>query len=91
MLAGMEGMTYQNHTITLSRGERLFVYTDGITEATNKDKELYGEERLLNALQNVKGLSAKEILKEVRRDIDSFVGDSPQFDDITMLECSLKA
>jgi len=91
MLAGMEGMTYQNHTITLSRGERLFVYTDGITEATNKDKELYGEERLLNALQNVKSLSAKEILKEVRRDIDSFVGDSPQFDDITMLECSLKA
>lgn len=90
MLAGMEGMTYQNHTITISRGDRLFVYTDGITEATNEDKELYGEERLLNALKSVKSLSAKEILKEVRKDIDTFVGSAPQFDDITMLECSLK-
>ena len=90
MLAGMEGMTYQNHTITISRGDRLFVYTDGITEATNENKELYGEERLLNALKSVKSLSAKEILKEVRKDIDTFVGSAPQFDDITMLECSLK-
>ena len=90
MLAGMEGMTYQNHTTTISRGDRLFVYTDGITEATNENKELYGEERLLNALKSVKSLSAKEILKEVRKDIDAFVGSAPQFDDITMLECSLK-
>ena len=90
MLAGMEGMSYKDYSITLKAGDRLFVYTDGITEAMNAQNELYGEERLLKALSKSSGLSSKEILSEVRKDIDRFVGDAPQFDDITMLEFSLK-
>lgn len=90
MLAGMEGMSYKDYSTTLKAGDRLFVYTDGITEAMNAQNELYGEERLLKALSKSSGLSSKEILSEVRKDIDRFVGDAPQFDDITMLEFSLK-
>ena len=90
MLAGMEGMAYQEHSVMMKGGDRLFVYTDGITEATNAQNELYGENRLLAALNCAKVESSKEILSEIRADIDKFVGDAPQFDDITMLEFSLK-
>ena len=90
MLAGMEGVKYQKHTITLEKEDRLFVYTDGVTEATNASEELYGEERLLNVLTQLTEKTSREILDCVRKDIDDFVKDAPQFDDITMLEMSFK-
>ncbi len=90
MLAGMENMKYQEHSITINHGDRLFVYTDGVTEATNANNELYGEERLLSSIKQLKSKSSKEFLAGVRRDIDAFVGDAPQFDDITMLELVLQ-
>ncbi len=90
MLAGMDGMKYKEHSITLSKNDRLFVYTDGVTEATNSSNELYGEERLLKAIKQTEGLSTKEVLSVVRKDIDSFVKEAPQFDDITMLELLFK-
>ena len=90
MLAAMEGIPYAEHSITLAKGDRLFVYTDGVTEATNAAEELYGEERLLAAIQRTEGLSSKEILAAVRSDIDGFVQNAPQFDDITMLEMCFK-
>ncbi len=90
MLAGMEDMPYTKHSITLDKNDRLFIYTDGITEATNAQEELYGEERLLEILKKVQGSSSKEILEKVRSDIDSFVQQAPQFDDITMLEMAFK-
>ena len=86
MLAGMEGISYTKHSITLQKSDRLFIYTDGITEATNSNEELYGDERLLNLMKKIHRSSSKEILEQVRRDIDSFVQGAPQFDDITMLE-----
>ena len=85
MLAGMEGISYTKHSITLQKSDRLFIYTDGITEATNSNEELYGDERLLNLMKKIHRSSSKEILEQVRRDIDSFVQGAPQFDDITML------
>ena len=85
VLAGMEGMRYQSGVIQLNPGDRIFQYTDGVTEATDRGNELYGMERLTRVLgQNTDRLPA-ELLPAVKADIDAFVGDAPQFDDITML------
>ena len=83
-------MPYTKHSITLEKNARLFIYTDGITEATNSREELYGEERLLETLKQVNAFSSKEVLEQVQKDIDNFVQDAPQFDDITMLEMSFR-
>ena len=85
VLAGMEGMRYKAGVMTLEPGDKVFQYTDGVTEATDKDNQLYGMERLKTILN--KNISAKpiELLPEVKQDIDLFVGEAPQFDDITMM------
>ena len=92
MLAAMDGIPYTNHCIHINKGDRLFIYTDGITEATNSYDELYGEERLLNVIKSVqdKGKTPRDILDIVRNDINDFVLDAPQFDDITMLSMVYK-
>ena len=86
MLAGMDGIQYTTHQIKLEKGDRLFVYTDGVTEATNAENELYGEERLLQIMKTTDKKTPREVLELVRNDINAFVKDAPQFDDITMLE-----
>lgn len=85
VLAGMEGMRYHCGSLRLEPGDRLFQYTDGVTEATNRDKELYGMERLKEILCRHAGEPPEALLTHVKRDIDAFVGEAPQFDDITML------
>ena len=85
VLAGMEGIKYRENEITLNKGDRIFLYTDGVTEATDKNEALYGEERLQSYIGKNKKLNAEELLSGLKRDIDRFVGDAPQFDDITML------
>ncbi|MCR5725183.1 MAG: SpoIIE family protein phosphatase [Treponema sp.] len=90
MLAAMEGMPYTEHRLTLAQGDRIFIYTDGVTEATDAGNQLYGEERLLDAISKTAGMTSREVLAEIRKDIDSFVQAAPQFDDITMLEMCIK-
>ena len=90
MLAGMEQIPYAEHKITLAPGDGLFIYTDGITEATDSQNQLYGEERLLKVMQNTKGLASRKVLEVVRKDIDAFVAGAQQFDDITMLQMTYK-
>ena len=92
MLAAMDGIPYTNNTIKINTGDRLFIYTDGITEATNDYDELYGEERLLHILKTVqdKGKTPRDILDIVRNDLNDFVLEAPQFDDITMLSMVYK-
>ena len=85
VLAGMEGIRYQCGTMQLSPGDRLFQYTDGVTEATDKDGRLYGMGRLGEILTQNAALPPMELLGKIKEDIDAFVGDAPQFDDITML------
>ncbi len=85
VLAGMEEMRYKVGSITLSEGDKIFQYTDGVTEATNANEELYGMERLEAALNRHGDLSPIQLLPAIKEDIDQFVGDAPQFDDITML------
>ena len=85
VLAGMEDMKYRAGVTTLKPGDKLFQYTDGVTEATNAEKELYGMNRLTEILNNSKEKTPEEILVDVRNSVDKFVGEAPQFDDITML------
>lgn len=85
ILAGMEGMKYRKNELVLSPGDEIYLYTDGVTEATNSANGLYGEERLVKTLNTLHGLSGEDICRAIKADIDTFVGDAPQFDDITML------
>ncbi len=85
VLAGMEDTVYPLNEYELLPGDRIFLYTDGVTEATNADKELYGEDRLRSFVNANEALPAKELLTLLKADIDDFVGEAPQFDDITML------
>ena len=85
VLAGMEGIRYRAGELTLSRGDRIFLYTDGVTEATNGDNQLYGEDRLLAFMNENSDKEASDLLPVLKADIDGFVGEAPQFDDITML------
>ena len=85
VLAGMEGVRYRANELTLSYGDRLFLYTDGVPEATNENNVLYGEDNLLAFMNNNSTLSTTKLLPGLKADIDKFVGEAPQFDDITML------
>ena len=86
ILAAMEDTKYTKHEILLEPGDKLFLYTDGVTEATNLNKELYGEKRLQDYLNNNIEQDVETTIKGVKNDIDKFVGKAEQFDDITMLE-----
>ena len=85
VLAGMEGVKYRENRINLSKGGFVFLYTDGITEANNGSSELFGEERLLECFSGAENLSAEQLLNGVRESVAGFVGEAPQFDDMTML------
>ena len=85
VVAAMEDMVFREHSFELHPGDRLFVYTDGVPEATNTRNELFGTERMLEALNRDPEASPEAQLKAVRESLDAFVGDAPQFDDITML------
>ena len=85
VLAGMEGMRYRQAELTMAPGDALYLYTDGVTEATDTHDELYGEERLQAVLNASPDAPPETLLPAVKTDIDAFVGDAPQFDDITML------
>ena len=85
VLAGMEGVRYRSGEITLYPGDRLFLYTDGVPEATNTENKLYGEDRLLTFMNRNATMEATMLLPALKTNIDEFVGEAPQFDDITML------
>ena len=85
VIGAMEGVPYGEYTFRLEKGAALFLYTDGVPEATDSGQQLYGTARMLKALNQVKDKDPQEILRAVRKDVDLFVKDEPQFDDLTML------
>ena len=85
VLAGMDGINYRVGELTLGAGDRLFLYTDGVTEATNIENKLYGEDRLIEYMTENSNVKALDLLPMLKSNIDEFVGEAPQFDDITML------
>ena len=85
VLAGMEGVRYRRNELDLAPGDAIYLYTDGITEATDANNELYGDDRLHAVLEKYKDAVPQVICDVVKRDVDAFVGEAPQFDDMTML------
>ena len=86
ILGAMQDVPYEEHSIKFSKGNRIFAYTDGVTEATNSDNKLFGDMRLLEALCGTENFSAPETLKKIKNSVDAFAEGSEQFDDITMLQ-----
>ena len=90
VIGGMEGMRYKEYTFELGKGGKLFLYTDGVPEATNADNELFSAERMLEVLNRDPEAAPTKMLTDIRAAVDEFVGDAPQFDDLTMLAIELK-
>ena len=90
VLAGMENARYREYELDIGVGDTLFVYTDGVAEATDGANVLYGTDRMLAALNRNRDLAPEKLLHQVKADIDCFVGSAPQFDDITMLSLQRK-
>ena len=90
VLAGMENARYREYELEIGIGDTLFVYTDGVAEATDGTNTLYGTDRMLAALNQNRALEPERLLHQVKADIDRFVGAAPQFDDITMLALQRK-
>jgi len=84
-IGGFEGVKYTDYEIKLGHGARLFVYTDGVPEATDRKNDMFGMERLVDALNEAPEASPEKLLENVRTSVDRFVKDAEQFDDLTML------
>ena len=84
-LAVMDGMTFRQHEFKLEPGDTVFVYTDGVPEAQNASNELFGADRLLEALNSEPEADVDTLISNTTKSINRFVEDAPQFDDITML------
>ena len=85
VIGAMDGVRYKDYELQLAPGDKLFVYTDGVPEATNADGALFGIERMLAALNEDAAAAPEQLLHHVRSAVDGFVKDAEQFDDLTML------
>ena len=85
VIGAMEGVIYKEYELHMDPGSKLFIYTDGVPEATNANGELFGTERLVHALRMKETKTPKDILKHIDSIVKDFVKDAPQFDDLTML------
>lgn len=85
VLAGMDGMKYKEHTARLAKGDLICLYTDGVTEAEDKDHNLFGDERLLRCFEAQNGGSAAGMIENVKKAVKTFINGNSQFDDMTML------
>ncbi len=85
VIGGMDGLKYKEYEIQMTPGSKLFLYTDGVPEATDANGEQFGTDRMLAALNEKADAAPQEILRQVRAAVDSFVKDAEQFDDLTML------
>ena len=85
VLGAMKGIPYRNYQLQLSAGDKLFVYTDGVPEATCRSGEMFGTDRMVGALNTCADGTPEEILREVKTKVDAFVDAAEQFDDLTML------
>jgi len=84
-VGAIEGAKYKEYEIKMEPGSKLFVYTDGVPEATNEEKNMFGTANMVDALNANKDKAPAEILQGVKEAVDAFVKSAPQFDDLTML------
>ena len=85
MICFMKRFRYGEYELELKPNAKLFLYTDGVPEATDTNQRMFGMDRLIDALNSRPDISAEQILKNIRSTVDSFVGNSEQFDDLTMM------
>ena len=85
VIGGMEDMEYTNYEIQLERDSKIFIYTDGLPEATNKDNQLLGIDKVLETLNQNTEATPEEVIRKMHETVDEFVEEAPQFDDLTML------
>ena len=85
VVGAMEGLRYKDYELRLEPGDKLFLYTDGVPEATDADMGMFGTARMLEALNAAADGTPQQILRSVRLAVDGFVRDAEQFDDLTML------
>jgi sigma-B regulation protein RsbU (phosphoserine phosphatase) len=85
VIGGMDGLKYKEYELNLNPGDKLFVYTDGVPEAMDKDLALFGIDRMVDALNTDPDAPPRQMLRNVRNAVDDFVRDAEQFDDLTML------
>ena len=85
VIGAFEEAWYTNFEFMLEKGDKMLLYTDGLTEATDAHDQLFGRERAIQALDVYKDKSPKAIIEGVKSRVDEFVGQAPQFDDLTML------
>ena len=85
VLGSMPGIKYKEYDLLLKPGAKLFVYTDGVPEASNEEKEFFGIERTVAALNQEMDATPQKILENVHNAVNTFVADAPQFDDLTMM------
>lgn len=89
-IGAMNNSKYENHQITVNKGDKLFLFTDGITEAININNKSFGINNLLKSLNKHKNNNVEDTIKLVKKDIELFTNSHNQFDDITMLCLELK-
>ena len=85
VIGALDGIEYHEYELNLKPGDKMFLYTDGVAEATRGGKELFGTKRMLEALNLDAEADTVTLLRNVRRAVDGFVGTDEQFDDLTML------
>ena len=85
VIGGMKNARYRQYDLMLKKGSKVFVYTDGVTEAVNINNEMFGTDRMIDAINKNRDKDPEEEIKAVREAVDAFVGDAERFDDMTML------
>ena len=85
VIGAMDDSSYSGYTLQLEPGDKVFVYTDGVPEATDRNGAMFGTDRVLEALNKEPDANPEKILKNVRESVDGFVKNAEQFDDLTML------
>ncbi len=84
-VGGMDGIRYKEYTLQLETGDRIFLYTDGVPEASDAQEEMFGIESMLSALNAEPNVSLQKLLSNVQKSVCEFVKDAEQFDDLTMM------
>ena len=90
VVGAMSGIKYKDFEIQLNKGDKIFLYTDGVPEATNSDNKMFTLENTVQSLNEAKEQTPQGVLEHIKNSVDAFVGDAPQFDDLTMLCLELK-
>ena len=85
IIGGMEGIRYKEYEIRLEKGDKIFLYTDGVPEATDAENNMFGTDRMIDALNRDASAPPEDIAHHIRKSVDEFVNGAEQFDDLTML------